>query len=230
MYIIRSLQDFEALVDSRCLRDGEDFSRECVLAWNQRQRERGYSGYSDDMDQAVLPAGRWFSADVRTALQVWGANPLPAGPYIEQVRPEDKPALLRTWAYILENFDQIYENLLRALLPTLMEEGMESRNTGRRVTTVEQLHEARDRMTADGMEAACIGRLQLNCQYQRAGMVFYSLVFRPDCTEYGYDDGFEVVFWKDHVVSFLDGNTMDHIFFFEEAPYAVSFGPPPEED
>ena len=41
------------------------------------------------------------------------------------------------------------------------------------------------------------------------------MTYRPDCSTYGFDDGFEVVFWKDHVVFFMDGNTEEAIFEFE---------------
>ena len=50
----------------------------------------------------------------------------------------------------------------------------------------------------------------MNCKYQKDDMVVYSLIFNA-----GYvDDGFEVVFWKDRVLFFLDGNTEEQIFDF----------------
>ena len=60
------------------------------------------------------------------------------------------------------------------------------------------------------MEAESIRCIQLNCKYQKDDMVVYSLIFNA-----GYvDDGFEVVFWKDRVLFFLDGNTEEQIFDF----------------
>jgi len=65
-----------------------------------------------------------------------------------------------------------------------------------------------------GMEAGCITDFQLNCRYQRGGMVVYSLIYCPNC----FEDGFEVVFWKDYVIYFGDGNPHDAIFEFENYP------------
>lgn len=232
MYTIKTLQEFEDCLNERCLKEGESFTLPCIKAWNERRRQLGYSGFSDDEDKVILSAagGRWFERDIRAELHVYGSNPV-SGHYVTQIRPEDKPALLRTFVYIQENFDRIYENLLTALLPALIEWEMENRETRQPVTTIRQLHEARDMLVHGGLETACFQRLQLNCQHQREGMVFYSLGFMPDCTKYGFDDGFEVVLWKDHVVSFSDGNTMDHILYFDKQQDEVSFyfGPPPED-
>ena len=199
MYIIRNSQDLDVLLEERC--------------------EKKYEGGGDweDKDKIVLHTkGKWFDKDVLAALNIYGSNPTGYF-YVTKIIPEDKSYIQNTITYIQNNFEHIYQAMLESLLPFVREWGMENRETKEAVSTIQQLNQAREKgKLIDGMETRSLDVLQLNCEYKKEDMVFYSLVFRPDSWLYGYDDGFEVVFWKDHVVFFTDGNAQDAIFYFDQ--------------
>lgn len=199
MHIIKNSQDLDVLLEEIC------------------EKESDGGGYWEDMDKIILyTKGKWFDKNVLSALTIWGAAPPVKSQYSTKIEPEDKPYIKNTISYIQNNFDHIYQVMLETLIPFVQEWGMENKTTHEVVTTIEQLNEARDKdELIDGMETRSLDLLQLNCAYKKEDMVFYSLIFLPDCCEYGYDDGFEVVFWKDHVVYFTDGNTAEAILDFD---------------
>ena len=239
MYIIKTLQDLELLLDDITLQEGEILDEDCINAWNEKRSQQGYTGYSEDEDKLIIPAkgGKWFQHDIQAELHIYGGNLINSYLCPTKIKPEDRQKVKNTITYIEEHFDQIYEAMLEALLPTLKGWEMRNKDTGEYVETIEQLHEARDKRlngkyfktteelqeVSDkkrkvALETGCFNMLQLNCAYQKDDMVYYSLGFMPDCFLYGYDDGFEIVFCKDQVISFTDGNVMDHIFEFERYP------------
>lgn len=203
-YVIKNEQDLEVFLEERCIKgqkvDGD-------WEWEDRR----WFG----CDAIIIdPKGKWFDKKIVSRLHVWEGSVVKSIP-VTKIKPEDKEKVRNTILYIQENFDHIYQVMLETLLPTLIEWEMKNFKTGEPVTTIQQLHDAHDTEVIAGMEAGCITTLQLNCQYQKDDMVFYSLTYRPDSSKYGFDDGFEVVFWKDHVVFWMDGNTEEAIFQFE---------------
>lgn len=211
-YVIRNTQDLETLLNERCVKEQEiDGDWE----WN------GMRWYGCDV--IILgTGGQWFDKDIVSKLCIWEGsivNCIPA----TKLRLEDRQAVINTISYIQENFDHIYQVMLETLLPTLMQWKMQNFQTNEPVITVQQLHDAHNSTVFAGMESGCITNLQLNCQYQKDNMVFYSLTYQLDSSRYGYDDGFEVVFWRDHVVFFGDGNPQEYIFRFEDYKNASTY-------
>lgn len=203
-YVVRDSQDLETLLEERCEKgqtpDGD---------W-EYEGQRWYG-----CDAIILNTkGEWFDKNIVSRLHIWEGSIDKCIP-VTKIRPEDKQKVMNTIAYIRENFDHIYQVMLETLLPTLTKWEMRNHITGEPVLTIQQLHDAHETQEIAGMEAGCITTIQLNCQYQKDDMLYYSLIYRPDSSEYGFDDGFEVVFWKDHVVFFGDGNTEEYIFYFE---------------
>ena len=242
MYIIKTLQDLEPLLDDITLQEGEALDEVCINAWNEKRSQQGYTGYSEDEDKLIIPAkgGKWFQHDIQVELYIYGGDLINSYLCPTKIKPEDRQKVKNTIAYIQEHFDQIYEALLNALLPSLKEWNMQNKETGAYVETIEQLHMARDKRldgeyfgTSEELqeikdskrknapETGCLHMLQLNCAYQKDDTVFYSFGFMPDCYLYGYDDGMEIVFCKDQVISFTDGYVMDHIFQFKKYPGIV---------
>ncbi len=167
-------------------------------------------------DVIILNAkGMWFDKDIVSQLWIWEGS-IVNGRAVTKIEPECRQKVINTIMYIQENFDHIYQAMLERILPILMGWNMQNCVTHEPVTAIRQLHDAREIEVAAGMEAGCITDVSLNCKYQKDDMVFYSLLYRPDCSRYGFDDGFEIVFWKDHVVFFGDGNPHDMIFCFED--------------
>ncbi len=196
MYIIKNMLDLEALLQERC-------EHECEAV------------YSDEADKIIIHSkGKWFENDIYTPLWIYKGS---AGWKIEtKIEKGDVLKIKNTISYIQENFDRIYQAMLEALLPFVVKWRMENQETHEKIMSIQQLHDARDVVIEEEMETRCIVSLQLNCQHEREDMVFYSLVFMPDICKYGYEDGYEVVFFKDKVVYFTDGNTREAIFDFEE--------------
>uniref|UniRef100_UPI0040564BE6 hypothetical protein n=1 Tax=Agathobacter sp. TaxID=2021311 RepID=UPI0040564BE6 len=198
MHIIRNEQDLDIFLEEICQKEPE-------------------GGYWEDKDKIIFyPKGEWFDKAIISALTIFASSPPVNYQYSTKIEPEDKPYIKNTLSYIRNNFEHIYQVMLETLIPFIREwEDMENCKTHELVTTIRQLHEAREKdEIMDGMDAGSLNLLQLNCAYQKDGMVFYSFIFSPDCTVYGYDDGFEVVFWKDHVVYFTDGNMGEAILDF----------------
>lgn len=203
-YVIRDEQDLNALLEERCVKEQET---DGDWEWE------GMHWYG--CDAIIIDAkGKWFDKKLVSRLHVWEGSVVKCIP-VTKIRPEGKEKIRNTILYIQENFEHIYQVMLETLLPFLTEWEMRNFGTGEPVTTVRQLHEAHGTQVIADMEAGCITKLQLNCRYQKDNMVFYSLTYCPDSSKYGFDDGFEVVFWKDHVVFFMDGNTGEAIFDFE---------------
>lgn len=198
MHIIKNSQDLDVFLEEICEKEAD-------------------VGYWEDMDKIILYAkGKWFNKNILSALTIFGASQPVQSQYSTKIEPEDKPYIKNTISYIQNNFEHIYQVMLETLLPFVKEWEMENHKTNEVVSTIQQLHEAREKdEIIDGMDAGSLNLLQLNCGYKKDGMVFYSFIFSPDCSVYGYDDGFEVVFWKDHVVYFTDGNTAEAILNFE---------------
>lgn len=202
-YVIRNEQDLDALLEERCVKEQET---DGDWEWE------GRCWYG--CDAIIIDAGKWFDKKLVSRLQVWEGSVDKCIP-VTKLRPEDKEKVRNTILYIQENFEHIYQVMLETLLPFLTEWEMQDFTTGKPVTTIQQLHEAHETQVIADMEAGCITKLQLNCRHQKDDMVFYSLIYCPDSSKYGFDDGFEVVFWKDHVVFFTDGNMGEAIFDFE---------------
>lgn len=205
-YVIRNSQDLEALLDERCVQEQKIDS-----SWEWE----GMRWYG--CDAIILNTkGKWFDKNLVSKLCIWEGSMVKSRP-VTKIKPESKQKVINTILYIQENFDHIYQAMLEALLPTLTGWKMQNYETNEPVNTVQQLHNAHGTNVIAGMEAGCITNLQLNCQYQKDDMVFYSLLYRPDGGKYGFGDGLEVVFWKDHVVFFGDGNPEDAIFYFDSS-------------
>jgi len=205
--------ELEALLNERCITEGEVWDTAKAKEW---AKEVGKSfGYLQDHDKIViLTSGKWFNNDVTIPIEIHGANP--AGySYVVKIEPEDRQKVVNTILYIRENFDRIYEIMLETLLPFVKKWEMTNQKTGEPVSTTEQLHEARYPGTDEKTGTNCFDCLKLNCGYQKDDTVLFSLIFRPDCSVYGFDDGFDVVFLKDHVADITDGNTGDDVFEFE---------------
>lgn len=200
-YVIKNSQDMDDLLEERCGK-GQEFDG----GWEwEGVRFPG-------CDVIIFNASdKWFDKSIVSKLCIWEGSIEKCRP-VTKIKTEDVPKVKNTLLYIQENFDHIYQAMLERLLPSLIKWKMQNRKTQEPVTTIQQLHNAREIYEIAGMEAGCITKLQLNCQYQKDDMVFYSFIFRPD----GYGDGFEVVLWKDHVVCFGDGNPEELIFYFDK--------------
>lgn len=198
-YVVRNEQDLDALLEEQCTQE-----HEIDGDW-EWEDEKWYG-----CDAIILDAkGKWFDKNIVTRLSIWEGSVVQCVP-VMKIKSEDKQRVKNTIQYIMENFDHIYQTMLEALLPWLIQYETTDDETGELITTVEQFHNNRLSREIAGMEAGCISHLQMNCQYQKDDMVVYSLVFTCDCA----DDGFEVVFWKDKVIFYLDGNTHEQIFDF----------------
>lgn len=202
-YFIKNEQDLDALLAERCVQD-----REIDSDWeweSERGHEKEYG-----CDVIVLNAkGKWFDKNIATVFDIWEGSIIDCMK-LTKIRPEDRQKVKNTILYIQENFDHIYQTMLESLLPWIVEYEMQDDETGELITTIEQFHQTRWFREIAGFETGSIKRLQLNCKYQKDDMVVYSLVFEV----HNADDGFEVVFWKDKVIFFLDGNTEEQIFDF----------------
>lgn len=195
MYIVENMQDLDNLLQERCEHEWEAESDE-------------------DEDKIIINAkGKWFDNNILTPLVIYkGCSDWKIETQIEK---QDVQKIKNTISYIQDNFDRIYQAMLEALLPFLIRWEMENMETHEKVMTIQDLHHARDGEVKNETEVGCIAAIQLNCQHEREDMVFYSMIFMPDIYKYGYDDGFEVVFFKDKVVYFTDGNTREAIFDFD---------------
>ena len=200
-YVIKNEQDLDVLLEERCVR-GQEIDSD----WEWE----GKSYYGCDV--IILDAkGKWFDKDIVAKLSIWEGTVVQCIS-VTKISSDDKQRVKNTILYIRENFDHIYQVMLGALLPWLVQVGVRDDETDELVTTIEQFHNIRSSHVIAGLEAGCIRHLQLNCKYQKDDMMVYSLIFNSDCA----DDGFEVVFWKDQVIFFLDGNTHEQIFDFAD--------------
>lgn len=202
-YFIKNEQDLDTLLAERCVQ-----KQEIDSAWVW-ESERGHEEHFG-CDAIVLNAkGKWFDQKIVTRLNIFEGSVVQCIP-VTKIQPEDQLKVKNTILYIQENFDHIYQTMLERLLPSIIEWGVRDEDTDELITTIEQFHKTRWSREIAGMEAESIRCIQLNCKYQKDDMVVYSLIFNA-----GYvDDGFEVVFWKDRVLFFLDGNTEEQIFDF----------------
>ncbi len=201
-YFIKNEQDLDALLAERCVQE-----QEIDGDW-EWESERGHESHYG-CDAIILDVkGKWFDKNIITELSILEGTVVECIA-VTKISPEDAQKVKNTILYIQENFDHIYQTMLEKLLPNLIEWGIKDEETGELITTIEQFHNSRWSREIAGMEAESIRHLQLNCKYQKDDMVVYSLVFVA-CI----DDGFEVVFWKDQVIFFLDGNTHEQIFDF----------------
>lgn len=139
-----------------------------------------------------------FANEITSILEVYGYN------------ESKKKVLKNTLLYIHNNMQQIYENMLSALLPTLINWGMcEKNGSGKKVMSVQELDAAK-------YENDFIDVIQINCEDEIDGYAYYSIIFSVDYRKFGYDDGMEVVFFKDKVIYWSDGNTREYLFEFRE--------------
>lgn len=204
-YVVRNEQDLDALLAEQCSQEHEiDGDWE----WEGRQE------YGSDVI-IFNTEGEWFDKKVVSRLHIWEGS-VDNGISVTKITPEDAQRVKNTISYIRENFDRIYQVMLEKLLSVFVEEEVYDEETDEQVTTIQQLHSLRYIEEIAGMEAGCITNLQLNCRYHKDDMVLYSLVFHPDCYKCGFDDGFEVGFWKERIVFLMDGNTEEEIFYFPD--------------
>ncbi len=198
-YVVRNEQDLNTLLEERTL----GIKVEGDWEWN------GQYWYA--CDAIILNArGKWFDKDIVSRLWIWEGSAAQGIP-VTKINPEDVQKVKNTIQYIQENFDHIYQVMLETLLPTVREWGIPDCEANEPIKTIQQIHGNRQTSDVAGMEAGCITNLQLNCRYQKDDMVYYSFLYRFNPIE----DGFEVVFWKDRVVFFGDGNPEDAIFEFD---------------
>lgn len=208
-YVVRNEQDLDALLEEQC--SGE---HEIDSDWEWEGRKE----YGSDV--IILNAkGKWFDKDIVSRFHIWDGVDDKQCLKVYKIKPEDVPKVKNTISYIRNNFDHIYEVMLEKLLPTLVDWNVQDCETDEPVTTIQQLHKNHMTKVTAGMEAWCITNIQLNCQYQKGDMVVYSLLYRNGVSAEGGNcpasgDGFEVVFWKDQAIFFLDGNTEEQIFDF----------------
>lgn len=129
---------------------------------------------------------------------------------------ENKDELKNTLAYISNNFEKIYFNMLSAILPVVKQWGMANKNTNEKVLTLEDLNSAK--LPQNYIEA-----IQINCSDKKKEQAYYSIIFRIDYNLYGYDDGMEVVLFGDNVVFWSDGNTREYLFEFREHKGEITY-------
>lgn len=128
-----------------------------------------------------------------------------------------KEMLENTLHIIINNFENIYYNMLKAMLPILRKwEFRNIKEHGAVVETIEELHNAR-------YPNGFFDLLQINCGDVEDGYCYYSLIFRVDYTKYGYGDGMELVCYKDKVIFWSDGNTAEYLFEFREHKDDVTY-------
>lgn len=120
---------------------------------------------------------------------------------------EKRQVLKNTLTYISENFEKIYFNMLKAILPLAREWEMQNEKTGKKVLTIDDLNAAK-------LEKGFIESIQLNCADIKNDKTYYSIIFRINYYDYGYDDGMEVVFYEDKVIFWSDGNTGEYLLVF----------------
>lgn len=198
-YIIRNEQDLDALLEERMRGEEADGDWE----WN------GLRWYA--CDAIILNTdGKWFDKNLVLQLWIWEGS-IVLHHAVTKIDLKDRQKVKNTIQYIQENFDHIYQVMLETLLPTLIKWNVPDCENGGPITTIQQIHGNRQTNEIAGMEAGCITKLQLNCRYQKDDMVYYSFLYRIN----PFEDGFEVVFWKDRVVFFGDGNPQDAIFEFD---------------
>ena len=128
---------------------------------------------------------------------------------------EKKQALMNTLEVILNDFENIYMHMLEAMYPTLVEWEFGKINgcgeeIGEAIQSLEDLHSARC------LDFDFIPTIKINCKDIEEGYCYYSFLFVVDCGRYGFDDGMEVVCYKNQVVFWADGNTMEHLFDFRD--------------
>ncbi|MCM1091451.1 MAG: hypothetical protein NC092_03360 [Butyrivibrio sp.] len=199
-YVVRNEQDLDALMEERM----QGIKAQDDWEW---EGQRWYA-----CDAIILNAkGKWFDRNIVSRLNIWEGSIVNYQP-VRKIRPEDREKIKNTIRYIRDNFDHIYQVMLETLLPTIIEWGVPDCKTGEPITTIQQIHDNHGSQIKAEMESWCITNIQLNCGYQKDDMVYYSFLYRLN----PFDDGLEVVFWKDRVVFFVDGNPEDAIFEFDK--------------
>ncbi|MFD3156785.1 hypothetical protein ACFIJ5_07995 [Haloimpatiens sp. FM7330] len=125
---------------------------------------------------------------------------------------ENKEQIVKnTLNFISENFNEIYENMLKSLVKSFKNWDIYDSNTEENyyVRTKEDL----DRMRYDGN---FINTIIINCNELEDGFAYYSFKFQFNYCRFGFDDGIEAVMYKDKVIFWADGNTMEYIYSFKE--------------
>lgn len=149
---------------------------------------------NDDVRYTITWEGK-YSNRINPLMLVYGYN--------ENLNDVLKNTLL----YIERNFEEIYINILSAMIPKLKEWEIHNKRNGDLITDIDALDSAK--LKEDFIEA-----IQINCDDVDNGYAYYSIIFRLDYLNYGYDDGMEIVMFKDKVVYWSDGNTWEYIFDF----------------
>ncbi|WP_027625967.1 hypothetical protein [Clostridium lundense] len=125
---------------------------------------------------------------------------------------EEKEQIVKnTLKFILENFDAIYENMLKILVKTFKNWDIydHENNEDYQINIEEDLH----KMRYDGN---FINTIIINCNEIENEFAYYSFKFEFNYCRFGYDDGVEVVMYKDKVIFWADGNSMEYIYSFKE--------------
>lgn len=175
------------------------------------------NNYFENVSELLL---RWREIDDDINLKItWDgeyANQVYSEICIFNFVEEKKQILENTISYISENFEKIYLNMLNAILPIVKEWGMKNRKTGKDVLSINDLDAAK-------LEQDFIESIQINCADVKNDKAYYSIIFRINYFDYGYDDGMEVVFYEDKVVFWSDGNTGEYLFEFREHEDEVAY-------
>lgn len=116
-----------------------------------------------------------------------------------------------TLGFISENFNSIYENMLKTLVETF--KNWDIYDNDNKEDYYVKTEEDLDKMRYDGN---FIETIIINCNELENEFAYYSFKFIFNYCRFGYDDGAEVVMYKDKVIFWADGNSMEYIYNFKE--------------
>lgn len=131
-------------------------------------------------------------------------------------RDEYKEILRNTLDYISLNFEKIYVNMLDSFLPALIEWEFKNKETGELVLT-------RDDMDKAKAPDEFISSIQINCEDNKNGRAYYSIVFSIDISKYNYDEGMETIFYDDRVIYWTEANSRQAILEFRDYDDEITY-------
>lgn len=116
-----------------------------------------------------------------------------------------------TLRFISENFNAIYENTLKSLVKSFKNWDIYDNDNEKDycVSTEEDL----DKMRYEGN---FISTIIINCSELEDGFAYYSFKFEFNYCRFGFEDGIEAVMYKDKIIFWADGNSMEYIYSFKE--------------
>ncbi|NMM63565.1 hypothetical protein HBE96_12945 [Clostridium sp. P21] len=125
---------------------------------------------------------------------------------------EKKETIVKnTLSFISENFNSIYENMLKTLVKTF--KNWDIYDNDNKEDYYVKTEEDLDKMRYDGN---FIDTIIINCNELENEFAYYSFKFQFNYCRFGYDDGAEVVMYKDKVIFWADGNSMEYIYTFRD--------------